>query len=682
MNRAEAAARLEKLRALIEEQRYAIHVENREDLSEGALDSLKHELTELESQYPDLITPDSPSQRVAGGVLPGFTKVKHVDEHGKPLPLQSLADVFSLEELEDWHARLTGVLKQEDIELYCDPKMDGLAVELVYEKGMLVRGSTRGDGEVGEDVTENLRTIDAIPLKLRGEHPPVLIARGEVYMTRRAFKELNDNQEEAGLPLFANPRNAAAGALRQLDSRISASRKLSFYAYGVGMSREGQRATHSGNMKMLRDFGIPTNPEGKAVASLAEAEAFHRALEKKRAKLAYEIDGTVVRVNSTDAYIDAGIVGKGPRAAVAYKFPAMEATTILHDIGIQVGRTGVLTPVAHLEPVQVGGVTVSRATLHNADEIERLNLHIGDTVVLQRAGDVIPKILRVLPELRTGKEKEFTMPETCPADGSPVIRDGVAYRCSNSNCGAQQSERLQHAVSRGALDLRGIGPKILDRLIEAGLVNDVADLFELTEGDLLGLERMGELSAQKAISEIADKKNSGVRVDRFLVALGIRHVGEETARALAQQVSGRVEGRASYTKLWKELKDMSVQELQDIPDVGAVVAASIHTFFADSQHDELPLRLDDAGVGLELMAATAGSGPLAGKTFVVTGTLAGMSREEAHEKVRAQGGSVGSAVSASTDYLVAGDKAGSKLKKAEELGVTVLDEQAFIKLIG
>lgn len=680
MNRSEAAARLEKLRALIEEQRHAIHVENREDLSEGALDSLKHELTEIEAAYPDLVTPDSPSQRVAGGVLAGFTKVKHVDERGEPFPLQSLADVFSETELEEWYARLAGVLKEEKIELYCDPKMDGLAVELTYEGGRFVRGSTRGDGEVGEDVTANLRTIDAIPMRLRGKFPPVLIARGEAYMTRRAFKELNEGQEQAGLAPFANPRNAAAGALRQLDTTISRSRKLSFYAYGLGMSRDAQEGTHAENLAKLRTYGIPTNPEGRVVKTLLEAEAYHRALETKREKLPYEIDGTVIRANSTDAFVRAGIVGKGPRGAVAYKFPAMEATTVLHEIGIQVGRTGVLTPVAHLEPVQVGGVTVSRATLHNADEIERLGLKIGDTVVLQRAGDVIPKIVRVLPELRTGKEKKFAMPTTCPVDGSPVVRDGVAYRCTNPDCGAQQSERLEHAVARGALDLRGIGPGLIKRMVESGMVNDISDIFELTVGDLLSLERMGDISAAKIVAEIEEKK-SNIPLDRLIVALGIRHVGEETSRALAHWIAGRVGGSRTLASIAKAMSVVKPDQLEDeIDDVGAVVAESISAYFAQPGTRELFEKLQNLGMTVVPPLVVTG-GPLSGKTLVVTGTLPTLAREEAHERIRAAGGTVGSAVSARTDYLVAGEKAGSKLKKAESLGVTILDEEAFLKLL-
>lgn len=678
MDRKQAAGRLEKLRALIDEQRYLVHVENREDLSEGALDSLKHELTELETEYPDLITPDSPSQRVAGGVLTGFTKVQHVDERGKPFPLQSLADVFSEGELEEWHARLVGTLKQEKFELYCDPKMDGLAVELTYENGIFVRGSTRGDGEVGEDVTENLRTIEAIPLKLRGGSPPTLIVRGEAYMTKRAFRALNEAQEAAGQQPFANPRNAAAGSLRQLDTKVSSSRKLSFYAYGLGMSRAAQRATHSENLEMVRTYGIPTNPAGRLVSSLKEAETYHRDLEKKREKLPYEIDGTVVRVNGTDAFIDAGIVGKGPRGAVAYKFPALEATTVLEDIVVQVGRTGVLTPVAHLAPVAVGGVTVSRATLHNADEIERLGLLIGDTVVLQRAGDVIPKVLRVLSELRTGREYPFVMPETCPVDGSPVVRDGVMYRCSNPVCGAQVREQLQHAVSRGALDLRGVGPKILDRLFDEGLVEDIADLFELSAGDLAGVERMGEKSVEKIIAEIAEKRT--VQLDRFLVALGIRHVGEETSRTLAMWIAKK-NPAPTVMEVGEVIARAPVEELEKIDDVGGIVAESISSFFRREQTPHLLERLARIGVTVTTDRLPQ-SGPFSGQTFVVTGTLEGMSREEAEQAIRARGGSASGSVSRSTNYLVAGEKAGSKLAKATELGVTVLDEAAFLKLLG
>lgn len=677
MTREAAAARLEKLRALIEEQRHLIHVENREDLSEAALDSLKHELAELEGAFPDLVTPDSPSQRVAGGVLPGFTKVRHVDETGSQNRMHSLADVFSAEELREWHVRLVAATGTEDLPLYCDPKMDGLAVELVYEDGVFVQGSTRGDGEVGEDVTANLRTIDAIPMRLRADFPPRLVVRGEAFLTKRAFAAMNVAQEKAGLPPYANPRNAAAGTLRQLDPSVTASRRLSFYAYGTGMSRAGQQESHSAMLADFRRWGVPCNPEGRRVASLEEAERYHEALAERRGKLPYEIDGTVIRADATDAFLRAGIVGKGPRGAVAYKFPAQEATTVLEDIVVQVGRTGALTPVAHLRPVQVGGVTVSRSTLHNADEIERLGLKIGDTVVLQRAGDVIPKIMRVLPELRTGKEKTFRMPKRCPVDASEVVRDGVAYRCSNPDCGAQERERLQHAVSRNALDLRGVGPKVLDRLVDAGLVEDIADLYELAVGDLLGLERMGEISAQKIVDEIAAKKQ--VVLDRFLVALGIRHVGEETARTLAAWIATRTR-ESDPEAIGKLVAGTEVAALEEIPDVGGIVAESISAYFKSERARHLLAQFSRLGVRVELPKRRA-DGKLAGKTFVVTGTLATMSREEAHERIRAAGGHAAGTVSASTDYLVAGEKAGSKLAKAEKLGVTVLDEEAFAKLV-
>jgi len=681
MTRKEAAARLTRLRALIDDQRHARHVLGNEDLTEGALDSLKHELARLEGQYPELVTPDSPSQRVAGGVLPGFSRVAHVDEQGRPSRMHSLSDVFDEKELEKWLERLRGIVGDDADRLYCDPKLDGLAVELVYEDGLLTRGVTRGDGDVGEDVTANLRTVAAVPLGLRGDYPSVLVVRGEAFMTRKAFARLNAAQETAGLPSFANPRNAAAGSLRQLDAAVSASRELSFLAYGLGMSLGAQRPTHAENLAALRAWGIPANLEGRAVPGLAAAIAYHQDLQSRRDRLAYEVDGTVIRLDGTASFAEAGIVGKGPRGAVAFKFPAMEATTVLRGIEVQVGRTGVLTPVAQLDPVQVGGVTVSRATLHNADEIERLGLRIGDTVVLHRAGDVIPKVVRVLPELRTGKEKRFRMPDTCPADGSEVVRDGVRYRCSNPDCGARQAERLQHAVGRKALDLRGIGPSLLARLVEAGLVKDIADLFELREGDLLGLERMGELSARKAVAELWTRKQEGVRADRFLVALGMRHVGEETSRALARHVAARLAGSEGFAGLWEALRALSVEELQEVPDVGEVVASSAHAFFQDGRNADVTARLDSAGVRLLVPEAAPPAGSLRGTTLVITGVLPTLSREEAGELVREHGGTVGSAVTRATDYLVAGERAGSKLKKARELGIAVLDEAGLRRLV-
>ena len=497
-------------------------------------------------------------------------------------------------------------------------------------------------------------------------------------MTRKAFQRLNEAQEAAGAAPFANPRNAAAGSLRQLDTSIAASRELSFYAYGLGMSQAAHAATHADTLAQLRSWGIPSNPEGRPVGDLAGAVRFYQELEKRRDALPYEIDGTVVRADSTAQFYQAGIVGKGPRGGVAYKFPAMEATTVLCDIAVQVGRTGVLTPVAHLEPVQVGGVTVSRATLHNADEIERLGIRIGDTVVLQRAGDVIPKVLRALPELRTGKERIFVMPTTCPIDGSPVVRDGVSYRCSNPACGAAVREQLQHAVSRGALDLRGVGPKLLDRLFDEGLVEDIADLFELTLGDLLGLERMGEKSAEKVIAEIEDSRTVGL--DRLIIALGIRHVGEETARTLALWIAKRVE-KPTPTDVGELLAAADADELESIEDVGGVVSESISAFFRTEHARSVLRRLEGQGMTLTVPDISV-DGPFSGKTFVVTGTLAGMSREEAESAIRAKGGSVSGSVSKNTDYLVAGEKAGSKLAKATALGVPVLDETAFSKLLG
>ncbi|MEK7110461.1 MAG: NAD-dependent DNA ligase LigA, partial [Patescibacteria group bacterium] len=543
MTKREAKERVAKLRREIDRYRHAYHVRNESLIPDAALDSLKYELADLEERFPELITPDSPTQRVAGEPLAAFTKVRH-EVRGRVVRMNSLNDAFSEEDVRAWLLRLENYLGRPlSGGFYCDLKMDGLAIELTYHKGLLVRGATRGDGETGEDVTQNIRTIDAIPLRLEGrDFPDELVVRGEAVLTMKEFERINAEALARGDKPYANPRNVAAGSIRQLDPQVTAGRKLDFYAYGIATSGPAADPeyfrvfpTHGAEYEALARWGIKTNDLRRRAASLAEVFAFHEEIKKKRESIPFEIDGIVVFANDNLLFHEAGIIGKAPRGGIAYKFSPREATTVVESIKVQVGRTGVLTPVAVMRPVSVGGVTIAHATLHNADEIERLGVRLGDTVVVSRAGDVIPQITNVLTGLRTGKEKAFRMPARCPVDGAPVRRDGVAYRCSSPTCGARHREELYHFVARPAFDIRGLGPQIIDRFLDEGLISDAADIFELTVGDVAVLERFGEKSAEKIVAEIEMKKT--VTLPRFLYALGILHIGEETAITLAQALS-------------------------------------------------------------------------------------------------------------------------------------------------
>jgi DNA ligase (NAD+) len=733
MTRQEAKVRIEKLKREIDRYRYAYHVRDTSLISDEALDSLKKELFELERRFPELVTPDSPTQRVGGRPLKEFRKVVREGRRR----MTSLEDAFSEEDMRAWLERLENYLgrsliradntqinaddthlrksaynPRQSAALYCDLKMDGLAVELVYRDGILVQGSTRGDGFVGEDVTQNLKTVEAIPLRLHGSTgslhggsthstgsgqagspPRELIVRGEVFMTKQEFARVNREQERKGLKPYANPRNVAAGSIRQLDPAVTASRKLDFFAYSV-VGRDGadeeylmHYPTHAAEYEALRRYGIKTNPHGKVARTLEEVFAFHAAAKKLRGKLPYEIDGIVVTANDNRIYLAAGIVGKAPRAAVAYKFSPREATTVVEDIKVQVGRTGVLTPVAVMRPVEVGGVTITHATLHNEDEIRRLGLKIGDTVVVSRAGDVIPQVTKVLTELRTGKEEEFKMPVKCPVDGAKVVRDampdgrhGVAYRCANPNCGARHREALYHFVARGAFNIEGLGVKIIDRFLDEGLISDAADIFTLQRGDIAALERFGEKSAENIVEEIARRKE--VTLPRFLFALGILHVGEETARALADTLSTYHSSLIAPTQVVRAFRKMTLDDLQAIPDIGPKVSQSIHDWFREPRNVRFVERLEKVGVKVVSDKRQATSDKLSGKTFVLTGTLETLSREAAKEKIRALGGDVSESVSKKTDYVVAGIEPGSKLEKAKQLGVKIVEEKEFLKLLG
>jgi len=670
MEKAKATGRIAKLRELINRYRYQYHVLDKSEISDDALDSLKKELFDLEIQHPELVTPDSPTQRVAGEPLEGFSKVQH------PGRMISLNDVFSEEEFRAWLERLENYLGHSYTgAFYCDLKMDGLAIELRYENGLLVQASTRGDGSIGEDVTQNIKTVDAVPLRLRTDTqkaPGTLLVRGEVFLKKSEFERINAQLEKSDEKKYANPRNLAAGTIRQLDSAITAGRKLSFYGYSI-VGSDGAYGdavvTHTTEYEMLRSLGIPVNPHGHAVSTITGVMEFYHQWEKNRDTLDYEFDGTVISIDDNDTYRTAGVIGKAPRGAVAFKFAPRHAQTIIEDIIVQVGRTGVLTPVAVLRPVNIGGTTVSRATLHNMDEIARLGVKIGDTVIVGRAGDVIPDIIRVLPELRTGKEKTFKMPKHCPVCDEPVVQSEgqVAFRCVNIECPSKRREAVYHFASRHALNIDGVGPKIIDSLMDAGLIKDSADLYSLEASALENLDRFGSVSSMNVVEAIRARRSAPLH--RFIYGLGIEHVGEQTARALA-----------THFGTLKRLRDASPEELKAVADIGPVVSQSIIHWFSLSFNQKLLDKFLSAGFEIQSEQGVT-SGPLSGKTFVVTGTLSGMSRDEAKEKIRSRGGTVSESVSKKTSYLVAGDSPGSKREKAQKFGVAVLDEEGFLKLL-
>ncbi|MBI4991773.1 MAG: NAD-dependent DNA ligase LigA [Candidatus Harrisonbacteria bacterium] len=695
MERAKAKQRIEKLKKTIEHYRYAYHVLDKSLISDEALDSLKKELFDLEQQFPELITSDSPTQRVGGQPLKEFAKVRHEK------PMISFNDAFSKEDVRAWLERLENYLGRKvesgDHAFYCELKIDGLAIELVYENGILVQGSTRGDGLVGENVTQNLKTVEAIPLHLGGRVkglgfrvPKRLVVRGEVFLTKKEFERINREQEKIGGKMYANPRNIAAGSIRQLDPKVTASRKLDSFQYDVVVGQDHEESAqadlgaryHEEEHEMLKNFGFKTNPHNKHAATLEEVFKFHDYWSKYREKLPYEIDGVVVIMNLNKDFEHGGVIGKAPRAAIAFKFAAKEATTVVEDIQVQIGRTGALTPVAVLKPAAVGGITITHATLHNADEIKRLDVRVGDTVIITRAGDVIPKITKVLRELRPRGAKEFQMPEKCPVDGSPVVKDGVAYKCSNKNCGARHREQLYHFVSRGAFNIEGLGWKIIDRFIDEGLISDAADIFKLKGGDIAVLERFGEKSAQNIIYEVGLRKK--ISLSRFIYSLGILHVGEETAALLARNITENVEcdkGECKISDILKYFSRSTLDNLQKIPDIGPAVSRSILEYFSDRRNQNLLRKLDQVGVEIKIERLRAQSSKLKAKMFVLTGALESMSRDQAKEKIRELGGGVSGSVSKKTSYVVAGSEAGSKLEKARKLGVQILDEKEFLKLI-
>ncbi|HBK33754.1 TPA: NAD-dependent DNA ligase LigA [Candidatus Uhrbacteria bacterium] len=658
MTKTEAHGRINKLKELIEQHRYQYHVFDRQTLSDAALDSLKHELYQWEQQYPEFVTADSPTQRVGGQPLKEFSKVRHEKR------MLSMEDVFTRDEFEDWHTRISK-LTQRSFHFFCMPKVDGLAVSLVYENGLLKTASTRGDGDVGEDVTQNIRTISSIPLRIKEEKGRVEV-RGEICFPVKEFEVFNKKLVRDGEKPFANPRNAAAGSIRQLDPKVTALRKLSFVAWEL-VSDLGQKDMEEA-WQMLKTMGFRTVPESKALTSLQAAEDHWHALQKKRDALEFWVDGMVVRVSERLVYESLGVIGKTPRGLVAWKFPAEEATAIVKEVEWFVGRTGALTPVAVFEPTWIGGTMVQHATLHNMDEIERLDVRVGDTVILFKAGDIIPKVKEVLKDLRPLHTKYVQAPVQCPVCGSDVVKhEGeVARYCKNKRCFAQDRESVLHAAR--AFEIEGLGPQIVAALLEQHLVHRAPDLFTLVPEDLLALEGFAEVASQKLVAEIQSKKE--IPLSRFIVALGMRHVGEQTALDLA----------VHFGTLAK-LQQATLEDLQSVSNIGEVVARSIEEYLGKSYHQELIADYLRHGVLVIPAKTLQEPGRLVGKTFVLTGTLSFLSREEAKEHIRTLGGSVSSSVSEKTDYVVAGEEPGSKFKKAKELGVSILSEQAFLAMI-
>jgi len=660
---------IEELREKLRYHEYRYYVLDDPEISDAAYDRLMNRLKELEEAHPELVTPDSLTVRVGGAPREGFSTVRHAR------PMLSLDNAFSHEALRDWDRRVREGSGQEKIEYIAEHKFDGLSISLQYEDGVLVRGATRGDGTTGEDVTPNVKTIRSIPLRVDAGvlKKSKLLAnfevRGEVMMTRKSFEMLNQQQERSGGKIFMNPRSAAAGAVRVLDPAITASRRLDFFAYYLLVDGKVPFAKHSESLQALKQLHFRASDDWKLCAGIEAVIAYCEDWDAKREKLAYEIDGVVIKVNSIPIQNELGYTSKAPRWAIAYKYPARQETTVVNDILVQVGRTGTLTPVAVLEPVQVGGVTVSRSTLHNMDEIERLGLQIGDTVLIERAGEVIPHVLKVV---KPGKNrKPFRMPKHCPECDSTIhhVEGEAAYRCVNAACPAKRRESILHFAGRHAMNIDGLGDKIVDQLVDKGLVKDVADLYALNEDEVAGLERMAEKSAQNLLEEIeASKKNS---LARLIYALGIQFVGERTGQLLAEHFSSL-----------EELAAAKEEELEQVPEVGPKVAASIVEFFSEAANRQLIKKLHKAGVHPTAEKRKVKSDKFAGKSFVFTGGLANRSREEAGEIVQQHGGKISGSVSKKTDYVVVGTDPGSKYDKAKELGVTILTEAEFEKLLG
>ena len=667
------AAELEKLRAQIEDHNYAYFVLDSPSVPDAEYDRLVRRLQSLEAEHPELVTPDSPTQRVGSRPATEFRQVRHSQ------PMLSLENAFSEEELVAFDKRVLSRLRAAGIEVdrieyVAEPKLDGAAVTITYESGTMKLAATRGDGTTGEDITHNVRTIDSVPLKLRGRAVPALLeVRGEVYMPRSGFEEFNKHAADRGEKTFVNPRNAASGSLRQLDPKLTAERPLDMFIYGLGVSQGWTvPGTHAEVLSALKALGFRTSPDWKLVEGIQGCLAYYSDISRKRANLPYDIDGVVYKVNDLAWQETLGFVSRAPRWAIAHKFPAQEELTVVLGVEFQVGRTGAVTPVARLQPVFVGGVTVSNATLHNMDDLHRKDVRVGDTVFVRRAGDVIPEIVQVVKERRPKGARRIKLPKKCPVCGSEVIRpEGEAIaRCSGGlYCAAQRKESIRHFASRLAMDIEGLGEKLVDQLVERGLVETPADVYELTVEQLTQLDRMADKSAQKLIDAI--QKSKRTTLARFLYAIGIREVGEATANALA-----------THFRSLEAIEEADVEALQEVPDIGPVVAAHVHAFFQQAHNREVLERILNRGVIWERppMPAAADS-PLAGKTIVLTGTLSTMTREEAKAKLQALGAKITSSVSKNTDLVIAGENPGSKLEKAQRLGTETWDESRFVRAI-
>lgn len=667
MERQVAEKRIEELRASLEEYGYHYYVLDNPIVSDAKYDQLLNELIKLETEFPDLVTEDSPTVRVGGQPLPFFEKVEH------RTPMLSLGNAFSADDLLDFDRRVRSLVGDE-VSYSCELKIDGLAISLTYENGRLVRGATRGDGAVGEDITENLKTIPAIPLKLKENL--TLEVRGEAYMPKRSFDQLNEAKEQAGEERFANPRNAAAGSLRQLDPKLAAKRNLSMFVYAIGYIEGQELPSHHGGLQYLQKIGFRVNQESKKCETIEDVIQYTEEWVAKRSDLPYEIDGIVIKVDQLDLQQELGFTAKSPRWAIAFKFPAEEVITTLEDIELNIGRTGVVTPTAILTPVTVAGTTVKRASLHNEDLIREKDLKLGDSVVIKKAGDIIPEVVNVLPELRDGSERDFTMPTHCPACGSDLVRlEGeVALRCINPQCPAQIKEGLIHFVSRNAMNIDGLGERIIVQLFDHDLVHDVADIYKLERNALLQLERMGEKSVDNLLDAIEKTKSNSL--EKLLFGLGIRFVGAKAAKTLAIEFESMA-----------NLKQASEDELVAVNEIGEKMAASIHRYFQKPEVNDLLNELEHLGINMnytgprkKLVAEVADS-PFSGKTIVLTGKLEQLTRDEAKEKIEALGGKVVGSVSKKTDLLIAGEAAGSKRTKAEDLQIEIWDEAELIDVL-
>ena len=694
----QAKKRIEKLKAVINYHRYLYHVLNQQEISDAALDSLKHELYKLEQQYPEFITSDSPTQRVGGMRLKEFKKRKH------EIPMLSIEDIFSEKELCDWEAYLNRFIEagrdpfssvhgrervsSKLFEYFCEPKIDGFAVTLIYKNGIFTCGATRGNGRIGEDVTQNLKTIESIPLKLReygraGRDPFSSVhgrervssklptgeveVRGEVYMEKKDFEKFNKEKEKKGEKPYSNPRNLAAGSIRQLDPKLAASRSLKFIAYAI--TTDLGQTKHSEEHQILSALGFRTD-SGRKTKNLEEVINYWKEIAKKRDFFSFQIDGIVVQVDDNSIFRKLGVAGKSPRGVRAFKFSPKQATTIIKNIKFQIGRTGAITPVAVLEPIEIGGTTITRATLHNEDEIKKLGVKIGDTVIVERAGDVIPAVVKVLPELRSGREKGFHFPRVCPVCHTPLIRaeKEVIWRCPNKNCFGKRKKSLYHFVSKKAFNIDGLGPKIIDKLIEENLISFASDIFFLKQGDLIPLERFAERSAQNLFRAIQESKK--IFLSRFIFALGIRIVGEETAIDLAQHF-GSLE----------QIQKAAIGELEVIPDIGPRVSKSIYDWFRQKENQKLIADLEKAGVKIS-EKRKAKSEKLKNKIFVLTGSLETMARDKAKQRIRVLQGKISGSVSSKTDIVVVGKNPGiKKMDRAKEIGIKTINEQEFLKII-